>query len=264
MRVCSNRLIKHLWVWVSILVLASCATHSSKHGDSQTDSTPPRAYFPVDSTLRSPLGVRTAFRLRDSSPVILNSATKLQYAQGFPVKNRLLALDGDAFFTLYPGEHPAVIHTGMLTLSGQKAQFRIYAHAESRGQSVEVLSGKLQAVKAYPSDYPDTEQLRAGDMVMINRDIDLMEKETFDTLTLRAWLDGTLSFRDASFGEIVRKLEDWYDLEIHVSGNTRPENQDTLTAEFRHQPLSAVLDQLARQAGFTYQISANQVSINLK
>lgn len=253
-----------MWLLGSLLVLASCAPHSAKDGDAQTDSTQSRVYFQVDSTLTSPLGVRSAFRLRDSSEVILNSATKLQYAQGFPAKNRLLSLDGDAFFTLYHREHPAVIHTGMLILSGQEARFRVYAHAESRGQSVEVLSGLLQAVKAYPSDYPDTEQLRAGDMVMINRDIDLMEKETFDTLTLNQWLKGTLSFQKASFSEMVRKLEDWYDLEIHVTGEPRPENQDTLTAEFTHQPLSAVLARLASQGKFTYQISENRVSIKLQ
>ena len=254
---------QHLWLTGVLLVLSACGGPAAKHDASQADSTAPKEYFRVDSTLSAPFGVRTACMLPDSGTVILNSASKLQYAVGFPKENRDMSLDGDAFFTLHGGDHPARIHTGMLILTSQGARFRVYAHSESRGQSVEVLSGLLQAVKAYPSDYPDTEALRAGDMVMINRDIDLMEKETFDTAALAAWLEGTLSFNKASFGDVVRNLEDWYDLDITVTGNPRPEDRDTLTATFTRQPLPVVLKQLAVQGDFTYKVSGNTVDISL-
>lgn len=254
---------RYVFVCGVILVQLSCSGGKPKHTkDSGKDSTL-QTYFSVDSSFSTPFGVRKTFTLPDTSEAILNALSHLTYAKGFTTGNRQMALDGDAFFAARKGTGPFRIHTGMLILTGQGASFRVYAHRESAGQSVEVLSGSVTAIKAYPSDYPDTEQLRSGDMVMINRDIDLMEKETFDTAALKEWLSGKLIFDKASFPQIIHKLEDWYDVDITVTGNGTDQagDQQTLTLEFLHQPLSTVLDTISRHTGFTYQINGHQVTL---
>lgn len=64
---------------------------------------------------------------------------------------------------------------------------RIDAHDVHAGQSIEVFSGALSVRKAYESPWDDIDTLRAGDLYMINKDIDLSEKERLDDTTFGTW-----------------------------------------------------------------------------
>jgi ferric-dicitrate binding protein FerR (iron transport regulator) len=164
-------------------------------------------------------------------------------------------VDGDGIFRL--SGDSALLRTGMLNLYGSRAVFRVQAHRASPGQSVEVLRGSLKAEKAYASAFPDTETLHAGGMVMINKDIDLMEKEVFDTAALAARVKGTLSFHDIPLSALVKKLEDWYGVDITVTGATRGHFSGT----FEGRKLAGVLGALSRQAHFTYSIDGYKVRL---
>jgi hypothetical protein len=85
----------------------------------------------------------------------------------------------------------------VLTVSGPSA-FRITAHAAQTGEQVEVLSGNIVARKNYPSTYEEPDVLAGGQMTMINRTIDLMEKENFDPSELRSWSSALIAAATAA------------------------------------------------------------------
>jgi hypothetical protein len=51
------------------------------------------------------------------------------------------------------------------------------ARAREAGEQVEVLEGTVTAVKNYPSPSSTPDDLVAGEMSMVNKSIDLQEKE---------------------------------------------------------------------------------------
>ena len=53
--------------------------------------------------------------------------------------------------------------------------------------------GTSRLEKSYPSTYAEPDLLSDGQMTMINRDIDLMEKETADVAALRAWSEALVA-----------------------------------------------------------------------
>jgi hypothetical protein len=57
---------------------------------------------------------------------------------------------------------------------------------------------------------------------------------------------------------LVKKLEDWYGVDITVSGGT-PRH---FSGRFEERELAGVLDALSRQAHFTYRIEGYQVELN--
>lgn len=122
-----------------------------------------------------------AFAVSANIHVVLDSLSSLKMMDSLVNGKRLLLLDGIAHFTIDHSEHPIVIYTGMMKLTTQQVDFEINAYNESPGQSLKVFGGKLIATKSYKSDFPNTDTLTKGGMILINRDIDLMEKETFDT-----------------------------------------------------------------------------------
>jgi ferric-dicitrate binding protein FerR (iron transport regulator) len=114
--------------------------------------------------------------------------TVVRISKEFNKSERDLELDGEALFTVgTDAGKPFVVHTKNLqiqVLSG--GQFKVEAFEKNAGEEADLLSGKLKVKKSYHSDTDnEPEILEAGQMVMINRDIDLMEKEKLDSAELK-------------------------------------------------------------------------------
>jgi len=118
-------------------------------------------------------------KLPDGSHVVLRPATQLTIAKGFGVSNRDLELDGEAIFDIHASAaKPFVVHTRNLEIVVLGTRFHVDAFRKNAGEQVDLLEGRLRVKKSYHSDTDnEPEVLEAGEMVMINRDIDLMEKE---------------------------------------------------------------------------------------
>lgn len=127
--------------------------------------------------------------LADGTQIILLNGTRAVQATGFP-QNREIRLEGNGqvFIKARQQAKPLTVRTGLLilTVDGDCA-FRALVSSEKIGEQAEVLYGHVRAAKAYPSNFADPDDLGAGEMSMINKSIDLMEKEKFDPSELARW-----------------------------------------------------------------------------
>jgi transmembrane sensor len=121
------------------------------------------------------------FRLPDGSNMLVMPGTTVAAAKGFGKENRDIIVDGEVVFEVgetRPGKF--VVHTRDLVVEVMEtpARFHVAASRARPGEEVDLLEGHLRASKSYHSDTDnEPEILAGGEMVMINRDIDLMEKE---------------------------------------------------------------------------------------
>jgi ferric-dicitrate binding protein FerR (iron transport regulator) len=215
-----------------LIAFAFCSCHSATFRPSLSDTTE-KTVRRGDSLLfeSGSLGRRSVV-FPDSTSAILNPGTSVAYA------GRGARLDGDAFID---ASRPFTIHTRNLVLTGAGA-IRVSAFAKDEGESAEVLTGSFTATKSYTSPDNETDTLIAGNMVMINRSIDLMEKETYDTTELAVWRAGTLTFVHTPFDSVVRRLQDWFGVSIEVHGDLSA--AAPFTGSFPHAHLEQVLDAL--------------------
>jgi hypothetical protein len=143
-------------------------------------------------------------KLPDGSHVVLMDGTTIVVSKGFGKEDRDVEIDGQGLFVVQApgmGSKPFVVHTGNLIIQvldttgaggsagsgaggsvagtgGWDARFAVEAVRKQPGEESDLLDGKLRVTKSYHSDTDnEPEVLGAGDMVMINREIDLMEKE---------------------------------------------------------------------------------------
>jgi transmembrane sensor len=117
--------------------------------------------------------------LPDSSRVKLSNGTTVVLGATYTKGDRLVDLDGEGMFEVQaiPG-NAFVVTTRNLVIVGPGSQFRVDAVRSRPGEEVDLLAGQLTIRKSYHSDLDSLpEELTSGDMLMINREIDLMEKE---------------------------------------------------------------------------------------
>jgi ferric-dicitrate binding protein FerR (iron transport regulator) len=125
--------------------------------------------------------------LPDSSRVKISDGTTLVVGPGFSAGNRRVDLDGEGMFRVraVTGDH-FVVTTKNLFIQGAGTMFRVDAVRSRPGEEVDLLDGLLVIRKMYRSDLDSAQEvLHSGDMLMINREIDLMEKEKMDTGDIR-------------------------------------------------------------------------------
>jgi ferric-dicitrate binding protein FerR (iron transport regulator) len=154
--------------------------------------------------------------LPDGSHVLLMDGTTVSVAEGYGKEGREVEIDGEGVFLVRASVADTsdtsgalgtsgtqgdtkgmsfVVHTGNLVIDvldsagpdvsgaatsrpGYQAVFAVSAVRKQAGEETDVLQGRIRVTKAYHSDTDSLpEELMAGEMAMINREIDLMEKE---------------------------------------------------------------------------------------
>jgi hypothetical protein len=132
-------------------------------------------------------------RLADGTEIFYLSDTLIAPSSSYPA-TRELKIDGEAFVRVSAGTQPLTIRTRLMVLKVTGASaLRVTARSKETGEEADVLSGQVEATKAYPSRQNDPDTLLAGQEVMVNETIDLQEKETADVPSLRSWSDALVA-----------------------------------------------------------------------
>ena len=256
-----NKIVQSKWLYLAVVILLSATTiaawyyrQSKKQPALQQFRDKQQGY----TTYTGVAGERKQFSLADGTTVILNGNTRLIVPDNFTSTHAVL-LDGEAYFDA-PGA--LIVKTNILVMTTQpSAAFKIRCFEQQQGATAYLVRGKVQVTKSYHSTTDNQpEVLGDGGMVLANKEIDLMEKETYVPMEMKEWLAGKLTFENEPFMNVMHKLEDWYGTEIYVDGNGG--ELAPITASFDQATLKDVLEKLGKQMGFKYEIKSDKVMIN--
>lgn len=208
-----------------------------------------------------PYGERKIVTLADSTMVLLNSRSNLYVPANFPQSGRSVILDGEAFFRVSSiGNDAFVLTTDKLKTVTVGGTFRIRSLERQSGATLYLLSGAALVTKSYHSATDNQpENLLGGEMILANKDIDLMEKETFPLAEQQDCLDGKLVFNNTPVQTVFKKIEDWFGVEMELQGRDTPSNG--ISGEFHNGSLQATLAALGDSVGFSYRIMREKVVI---
>ncbi len=201
-------------------------------------------------------GQKLTTNLPDGSKVMLNTNSKMSYEFPFNGNERIIHLEGEAFFevtrdTLRPFR---VISSG-ITTTALGTSFNINSKHE-KGVDVSLLTGKVsvqnlsgESVILYPGNK------------VVAIDNDLVHTEQFDYNQELGWKDGVLIFRDVSFPEIVDKLEDWYG--IKVDSRLKLKDNIHYSGNYKNETLEEVLQGISFIYHFEYTIHADESRVEI-
>ncbi|MCD8167108.1 MAG: DUF4974 domain-containing protein [Bacteroides sp.] len=193
--------------YASVLLLLVLCTHwvSTRYflsGDSYSDT----------HTLYVPAGQRTCLTLHDGSVIWLNARSTLIYPTHFRGKERRVSLIGEGYFEIAPdASRPFVVSAAQVDMTVLGTKFNVYSYPELGYVQTSLLEGSLLVTSLESSSQV---LLTPGDQVTVrSEELNLgkiKEGETF------LWRDGIYSFEDERLGDIVRKLELYYDVRIFI------------------------------------------------
>jgi len=150
--------------------------------------------------------------LLDGTEVWLNSGSRFRYPGQFNRDEREVFLTGEAFFNVAPDPHlPFIVKTGKMEVEVLGTSFNISAYQDETQQSVVLVEGKVQINS---EDGEKLSELTPGYRAVMNIHSSAVQTEKVRTGLYTGWKEGKVVFDQEQLGEIAKKLERWYNVEI--------------------------------------------------
>ena len=210
-----------------------------------------------------PVGQKSKLHLSDGSIVTLNSSSQIRYKEGFGVTHREIFLEGESFFevasdSLLPFR--VVAKDIVTTALGTSFNIRNYDDNEIR---VQLATGSVEIHKHTENggDADNSILLEPGEEALWKNHQDLIKRK-LDLHTAFLWKDGVIYFQRTPFSEVIKTLEKWYGVKIHIKQGSH--NNRSVSGIFKNDYLTNVLETISYTVGFDYQINGKEVNISFK
>ena len=207
-------------------------------------------------------GVKKTIRLPDGSVITLNSGSKVSFRKGFAGDKREIVLHGEAFFEVAKDSlRPFVVHTGKISTQALGTSFNINYSPCDAATTVALATGVVKVDKQEQGQKRQVARLAPGQQLSYNRVTQRHAVAPFDVGEALSWRQGVLNFRQDNMEQTIRKLENWYGVEIMADTSGLSDVAWNYTGKYDNEPLDRVLEGIGFVKGFTHQRTGNQVKI---
>lgn len=167
---------------------------------------------PVYHTLATPRGGEYHMVLSDGSKVWLNAESKLTFPARFDDSNRLVRLEGEAYFEVaHDQNRPFVVSTGAVEVGVLGTSFNVTAYPGESQVQTTLVSGKVK-VSVSKTDKPVI--LAPGEQAGYTSGDNELSVRAVDVSVYTAWKDGMLIFDNETLESMMKRLARWYDFEV--------------------------------------------------
>ncbi len=200
--------------------------------------------------------------LSDGSKVKLNAATIFRYPTSFSDQKREVFLNGEAFFEVAGNEQkPFVVNLKQQSITVLGTEFNVEAYHESTYSIITLLSGKI-SLETFNKKGEAISQLmlRPNQKVFFNFEDETVSLENVDASLSNVWINGEYKFKDEPLLLIVKRLEKYYDVNIHLEDENLKKIRYTGTFSL-NQSIRDVLHIINYERQFVYKKTGKDVFI---
>lgn len=189
-----------------------------------------KAVFVADemNTLYTPAGQRACLTLQDGTEVWLNAKSKLVYPARFTGKERKVAVEGEAFFSVSKDSaRPFIVSASGVNMKVLGTQFNVFCYPEAEYVETSLLEGSVYV--SFSGKEKEGVLLRPNQQVIAAKG-----KMTVNPIRLYdhfLWREGVYAFENEPLINILKKLELYYDVKIIVKDPSM--FKETYTGKFR-------------------------------
>ena len=208
-----------------------------------------------------PLGQTAELQLPDGTMVWLNSGTALTYGTDFSPSNRIVTLDGEAFFTVKnDARHPFLVKTAAINIKVLGTSFNVEAYNDNLYQvNTTLINGKVEINNI---DNQKLADLLPGQMGRFSKQNGKLNITKIDTSFYTSWKEGFIMFNNTPLEEIALKMERWYNVKF-VFRNQQLKNVNYSGTILRGKPIDQILEIMKITANINYKIVIKNNSPNI-
>lgn len=174
-----------------------------------SNSNKPLQYYYVEA----PLASTASFTLPDGSSIRLNAGSRLTYDSKFGKKERLVHLEGEAYFDVQHDERKTfIVTTERMRVTDLGTSFNIKDYPDDEQSEIALVQGK---VSLSTSENECSLEMAPGEIASVeNSGKTTIRKGGIESAI--SWISGCYLFEDESLDSITKKLERGFDVNIVI------------------------------------------------
>ena len=192
----------------------------------------------------------------------MNSDSRLAYPTVFKGKERVVSLEGEAYFVVSKNPaRPFIVNLNGPAIHVLGTSFDVNAYPDNKNITVCLDEGHINLMLPSDKKYP----VRPGERLVYTRDDDRCTiSRNSDTRFSSLWKTNVIAFKDAPLAEVIKVLHRWYNVNFKV------ENQDAWNVYFTLTSENTLLEKVfcdlekTAQLHFRYDEVEKEVTVTTK
>lgn len=207
----------------------------------------------IYNTINIPRGGQYSLTLPDGSKVWLNAATSLRFPTQLNGKERVVELNGEAYFEVAKSKQPFFVKVKDMQVEVLGTHFNVMAYADEANINTTLLEGKVKL-----SSSTDDVILKPGQQGLFTPAAGFKVR-TADTDQALAWKNGYFNFNDEELTSIMRKISRWYNVDIEYNSRNSKLSYAGVISRFKN--VSDVLDMLSLTGTVQFKITDRRITV---
>ena len=160
----------------------------------------------IKNTLRTLHGMECHIVLSDGTKVHLNAESQLTYPICFSDKERIVQVEGEAYFDVAPDKaHPFIVQTPHTSIRVTGTSFNVRAYADEEVESTTLISGAIE-ISSENEDY----ELIPNQHFVYDKNSRESTVSNVNTELYTSWESGSFIFMNVPLENVMSYLSKWY------------------------------------------------------
>ena len=174
------------------------------------------------NSVETPIGSSFRVNLPDGSKVWINSMSKLKYPVRFTEEERVVELDGEAYFEIAKNNkadgsrRPFKVITRNQTIEVLGTHFNVRSYEDENLVKTTLLEG---SVKVHYQALAKV--LKPGEQAAYSKPANSVAISEVNTEDVIAWNEGYFSFKDVDIVDFMNDLKRWYNIDVEYKGELK-------------------------------------------
>lgn len=161
----------------------------------------------VHNVMQTLAGMEYSLTLSDGTKVFLNAETRLEFPISFKGRERIVKLNGEAYFRVAKdAEHPFIVKTGEIDIKVVGTSFNIRSYEDEMSVMTTLVEGQVCV---------NNMAIVPGEQAVYFRETGNMTIKKVDTGLFTSWQEGQFIFRNERLDNVMKTLARWYNVEYH-------------------------------------------------
>lgn len=169
--------------------------------------------------INTPTGGQYQIKLPDGTKVWLNASSALKYPTSFASSERIVELEGEAYFEVSKSKSPFYVQTEHQRIEVLGTHFNVNAYKDELGTKTTLLEGSVKVSLKTEGESLNRSAivLKPGEEALLikNKEIQVSKVNIKKAI---AWKNGFFHFEDTDLESVMREFSRWYGVKVQFEG----------------------------------------------
>ena len=163
-------------------------------------------------TVEVPMGEKSKLHLPDGSTIWINAGSQIQYSSLFNVRNRTVALTGEAYFEVKKQNNkPFIVRLHDYDIEVKGTKFNVSSYENEKYAVTTLMEGAI--LLRYNGNELD---MKPGETLLIDVQEKTLHRQHSNTAPYRSWTEDRIEFDEITLNDLFNRLSREYNVRIRI------------------------------------------------